>query len=191
MFTAGSHGGTNSNSQSRSSSSTFENKFNSLTNKGSKYVVCLLVCFELAYSIPPSTFHDSLNAGNPNFRRDERKTSDITNYYQGSKNGSLPGSRNSSTTQSDLDYKTHIDISPSDFSEKVKDCLNKYFDDNSGEKALKTLKSFCSLKNFDNFVLEFLQSAVEKKTEKRHEAGELFGYIACTSKYDLQLVDQG
>src|SRR5699024_7445185 len=118
---------------------------------------------------------DSLHA--KDFRRDERKTSDVTNYYQSNRDGSLPNSRNSSMRSDIFEAKAHIDIGDEAFTEKINELMKNYIEAPNFSHALADLVTFCSKRTFHSFICESIRSALEKRDQHRKIWGEFLGEI--------------
>ncbi|KAI2795460.1 Eukaryotic translation initiation factor 4 gamma [Blomia tropicalis] len=175
QFAMGSHGG--SNSQSRSSSSNYENKYQALSGEKN--------------ARSHSTFHDSLNASVQSLRRDERKTSDVTNYYQSNRDGSLPNSRNSSMHSEIIDSKSDIDISKEAFEKETADLFNEYISKHDFNQALQNLVKFCSKSRFHLFVYKSLTIALEKHIDTRHIWGEFLAQMFLQPIYPCLEIFEG
>lgn len=138
-----------------------------------------------------STFHDSLNASVQSLRRDERKTSDVTNYYQSNRDGSLPNSRNSSMHSEIIDSKSDIDISKEAFEKETADLFNEYISKHDFNQALQNLVKFCSKSRFHLFVYKSLTIALEKHIDTRHIWGEFLAQMFLQPIYPCLEIFEG
>ena len=136
-----------------------------------------------------STFHDSLHA--KDFRRDERKTSDVTNYYQSNRDGSLPNSRNSSMRSDAFEAKSHIEIDGLTFSSKTAELMKNYLKSLNYNDALSELVTFCSKRSFHTFISESIGSALEKHSPQRQSWGQLLGQLFASPVYDCSEIFEG
>ncbi|KAF7492817.1 Eukaryotic translation initiation factor 4 gamma 1 [Sarcoptes scabiei] len=169
MFKAGSHGGSTSNSQSRSSSTNYDNKnqvFSSqnISNKSQR------------------VFHDSLNSKNSFNRRDERKISDVSSQPMNRRNDIQSDSR-SGSTNSLRSVLSNVPSSPpsiseEEFQEKIQKTVNDYLEMPIFSDIIESVNSYCSKSKYIDFIAGTLVYSIEKTSQKfnpRKRWGEFLG----------------
>lgn len=150
MFKSGSHGGSTPQSQSRSSSTNYENKNQSSNDKSQR------------------AYHDSLNAKTG--RRDERKISDATNYQRSDSSQSLKKS-----DSFDNDKASELDAQLQD---NVTKWVSDYLSSEDFDETLKEIKSNCSKQSYAEFITLSILSSIEKTSQRynpRERWGEFLG----------------